>query len=171
MRQSGLSGTTRLACCAAIAAFVLSTVPVRLEATTATSTLAVSATVISSCTVLPGTLVFGNYNPTSGSPLDVDGSFTVTCTTGTAPVVGLGLGLNPTGSTRRMINGLQYLTYEIYKETGRSNVWGDSGGATVTLSAAASILPQTINVYGRVPANQSATVGAYVDTVAITLTF
>jgi spore coat protein U-like protein len=171
MSKPGISGTTRLACVAAIAAFVLSLGPVRLGATTATSTLAVSATVISSCTVLPGTLSFGNYNPTSSSPLDVDGSFTVACTTGTAPVVGLGLGLNPTGSTRRMISGLAYLTYEIYKETGRTNVWGDSGGATVTLAAAPSILPQTVSVFGRIPASQSATTGVFLDTVAITLTF
>jgi len=156
---------------AAIALFVLSMEYVRMEAATATSTLAVSATVISSCTVLPGTLSFGNYNPTSGSPLDVDGSFTVSCTTGTAPVVGLGLGLSPTGSTRRMTSGLQFLTYEIYKETGRTNVWGDTGGNTVTLAAAPSILPQTINVYGRIPANQSAGAGVFADTVAITLTF
>lgn len=169
--KPGISGTTRLALGAAVAAFVLSATPVRLEATTATSTLAVSATVISSCTVLPGTLLFGNYNPTSGSPLDVDGTFTVTCTTGTAPVVGLGLGLSPNGSTRRMTSGLQFLSYEIYKETGRSNVWGDSGGATVTMAPAPSILPQTVTVYGRIPANQSASTGVFVDTVAITLTF
>ena len=171
MRTSGISGTARLALGAVTGLFALSVLSVRTEATTATSTLTVSATVISSCTVLPGTLSFGNYNPTSGSPLDVDGTFTVTCTTGTAPVVGLGLGLNATGSTRRMINGLQYLTYEIYKESGRTNVWGDSGGNTVTLAAAASILPQTITVYGRVPASQSASAGVFADTVAITLTF
>jgi spore coat protein U-like protein len=156
---------------ALIALFVLSLEMGRIDAATATSTLAVTATVISSCTVLPGTLSFGNYNPTSASALDVDGSFTVSCTTGTAPVVGLGLGLNPTGSTRRMISGLQFLTYEIYKESGRSNVWGDSGGNTVTLAAAPSILPQTINVYGRIPANQSASTGVFADTVSITLTF
>jgi spore coat protein U-like protein len=169
--KPGISGTTRLALAAAVAALVLSVAPVRLQATTSTSTLAVSATVISSCTVLPGILSFGNYNPTSGSALDVDGTFTVTCTTGTAPVVGLGLGLSPTGSTRRMISGLQFLTYEIYKETGRTNVWGDSGGATVTMAGAPSILPQTVTVFGRIPANQSASTGVFVDTVAITLTF
>jgi spore coat protein U-like protein len=170
MGRPGTSGTTRLALTAALAAVALSA-PVRLDADTASSTLAVSATVITSCTVLPGTLAFGNYNPTSASPLDVDGSFTISCTTGTAPVVGLGLGLNSTGSTRRMTNGTVFLTYEIYKETGRSNVWGDTGGATKTLSAAASIVPQTIPVYGRIPANQSATLGAFADTVSITLTF
>jgi spore coat protein U-like protein len=170
MPTSGFSGTTRIALAAALTAVALSA-PVRLEADTASSTLAVSATVITSCTVLPGTLAFGNYNPTSASPLDVDGSFTIACTTGTAAVVGLGLGLNANGSTRRMNNGVQFLTYEIYKESGRTNVWGDSGGATKTLAAAPSILQQIIPVYGRVPANQSAGIGAFADTVAITLTF
>jgi spore coat protein U-like protein len=70
-----------------------------------------------------------------------------------------------------MISGLQFLTYEIYKETGRTNVWGDSGGATVTMAGAPSILPQTVTVFGRIPANQSASTGVFVDTVAITLTF
>jgi spore coat protein U-like protein len=170
MRKQGMSGTTRLVCGLALMAMTLSA-PIRLTAATATSTLAVSATVISSCTVLPGTLSFGNYNPTNGTAQDVDGSFIVTCTTGTAPVVGLGLGNNAAGSTRRMVSGLQFLTYEIYKETGRTNVWGDAGAATVTLAAAPSILPQTIAVYGRIPANQSASTGVFLDTVAITLTF
>lgn len=63
------------------------------------------------------------------------------------------------------------LTYELYKESGRTNVWGDSGGAAVTLAAASSNAPQTLTVYGRVPPGQDVGVASYTDTVLITVTF
>jgi len=98
---------------------------------TATANLNVTATVITSCTVAGGSLAFGNYDPTLGSNLDQNGSFTVACTKGTSPIVGLNNGAN-FATSRRMSNGTDFLEYEIYKETGRTNIWGNAGGAAVT---------------------------------------
>lgn len=142
-----------------------------LSAATATANLTVSATVIASCTVTAGTVAFGNYDPTSVGNLDQAGTFTVACTKGTGASVGLNTGSNASGATRRMTSGSEFLTYELYKESDRSNVWGNSGGAAVTLAAATSNAPQTLTVYGRIPPGQDVGVASYTDTVLITVTF
>jgi spore coat protein U-like protein len=142
-----------------------------LASGTATANLSVSATVISTCTVTAGVLAFGNYDPTSAGNLDQSGTFAVACTKGTGATVGLDLGQNASGSTRRMISGSEYLSYELYKETARTNVWGNSGSALVTLAAASSVAAQTLTVYGRVTSGQSISTGVFLDTVTITVTF
>jgi spore coat protein U-like protein len=141
------------------------------SAATATATLTVSANVISSCTVTNGTLAFGDYAPTATGNLDQTGTFTVACTKGTGATVGLGDGDNFSSGARRMKNGTEFLTYELYKETGRTNVWGNSGGALVTLAAASSNAAQTLTVYGRVPPGQDVSVGSFGDSVQITVTY
>jgi spore coat protein U-like protein len=140
-------------------------------AATATATLTVSANVISSCTVTNGTLAFGDYAPTGGSNVDQTGTFTVACTKGTGATVGLGDGDNFLSGARRMKNGTEFLTYELYKESDRTAVWGNSGGALVTLAAAASNAAQTLTVYGRIPPGQDVSVGNFGDSVQITVTY
>ena len=156
-------------CALAIAAAVVSAPAV--NASTATGNLTVTATVISSCSVTAGTLAFGNYDPTLGSNVDQSGTFQVSCTKGTSATVGLDAGANASGATRRMTNGTDFLTYELYKETARSNVWGNSGAGLVSLSAAPSNSPQTLTVYGRVTGSQNVGAGSYSDTVVVTVTF
>jgi spore coat protein U-like protein len=140
-------------------------------AATATATLTVSANVISSCTVTNGTLAFGDYAPTGASNVDQAGTFTVACTKGTGATVGLGDGNNFLSGARRMTNGSEFLAYELYKETGRTNVWGNAGGALVTLTAAASNAPQTLTVFGRIAPGQDVGVGSFGDSVQITVTY
>jgi spore coat protein U-like protein len=140
-------------------------------AATATATLTVSANVISSCTVSNGTLAFGNYAPTGTGNVDQTGTFTVACTKGTGATVGLGDGDNFSSGARRMKNGSEYLTYELYKESGHTNVWGNAGGALVTLAAASSNAAQTLTVYGRIPPGQDVSVGSFGDSVQITVTY
>ncbi len=100
--------------------------PAPAVAATATATLTVSANVISSCTVTNGTLAFGDYAPTGTGNVDQTGYVpTVACTKGTGATVGLGDGDNFLSGARRMKNGSEYLAYELYKESGRTNVWGN----------------------------------------------
>ena len=145
--------------------------PAPAVAATATATLTVSANVISSCTVTNGTLAFGDYAPTGTGNVDQTGTFTVACTKGTGATVGLGDGDNFLSGARRMKNGSEYLTYELYKESGRTNVWGNAGGALVTLTAATSNAAQTLTVYGRIPPGQDVSVGNFGDAVQITVTY
>ena len=93
------------------------------------------------------------------------------CTKGTGATVGLGDGDNFLSGARRMKNGSEYLTYELYKESGRTNVWGNSGGALVTLANAASNAAQTLTVYGRIAPGQNVSVGNFGDAVQITVTY
>jgi spore coat protein U-like protein len=83
----------------------------------------------------------------------------------------MNVGANAQGSTRRMVNGSDYLTYELYQDSGRSTVWGSAGPALLSLSAASSNAAQTVTVYGRVPQSQDAAVGSFADTVVMTVTF
>jgi spore coat protein U-like protein len=139
-------------------------------AATATGTLNVSALVINSCIVAVGTLAFGNYDPTAAGNLDVNGTFLLTCTPGAGGTIALDTGANASGSTRRMAFSSAFLAYELYKEAGRTNVWGSSGLATQSFTSS-SLLPQTFTVYGRVAPAQAVAAGLYLDTVGITVTF
>jgi spore coat protein U-like protein len=133
--------------------------------------LAVTATVVANCSVSAGTLAFGNYDPTAGSPVDATASVGVTCTQGTVASVGLDTGTFGSGGQRRMSDGSAFLAYDLFKDAGRTDPWGDSGGARLTLAAAPSSAARAVTVYGRVAASQDLAIGAYTDTVVVTVTF
>jgi len=104
--------------------------------------------------------------------LDGTGTVIVTCTKGAVTTVGLGLGSNVTGSTRRLKDpGTNFLTYELFRDAGRVTVWGTAGGALLTPGAAPSKVARTFTVYGRVASNQDIPAGAYTDTVVATVNF
>jgi spore coat protein U-like protein len=156
----------------AVGAYVVSR---DVQAATATANLPVTARVIQQCTIAaPNTLAFGDYDPVSAhasANLDATTTINVACTKGSTGVwIGLGLGANPTGSTRQLASGALRLTYEIYRETGRTTVWGN------TLATGVNYVPTTrsvtaVSVYGRVPSGQDASVGSYTDTVVATINF
>ncbi len=87
-------------------------------ASTATTTMGVSANVQSACVVTSNNLSFGNYNPTAASPTDATSTFNVTCTTGTSFTVGLNAGTTSgaTVTTRQMANGASSLGYALYSD-------------------------------------------------------
>jgi spore coat protein U-like protein len=117
-----------------------------------------------------GTLAFGNYDPIAAGPTDGSLQIAVRCTRGVAATIGLSLGSNATGSTRRMTNGADFLSYELYKDPPRTIVWGNSG-ADLLPYAAVSNGWVNFTVQGRVSALQDVPVGSFTDTVTITVTF
>jgi spore coat protein U-like protein len=156
---------------AALVLAVISVATVPLTASTSTATLTVTATVAAECTVGAATLAFGAYSTLGSSNLDQSTSFNVACTSGTSATIGLNLGSNASGSTRRLANGGGgFLTYELYSDSGRSTVWGNSGGALVNYSASSNAA-EAFTVYGRIPGAQNAAIGSYSDSVTITVTF
>ncbi len=136
-------------------------------AATATDTFNVTANVPTSCSVTAGSnLAFGDY---TNSQIDATTDISVTCTSGGAYTVGLNDGLY-FSTTRRMKNsGTDYLTYELYKETGRTNRWGNSGAELVSGTGTGSA--QTLTAYGRLPGSQGLIAGAYSDTITVTVTY
>jgi spore coat protein U-like protein len=142
-----------------------------LSAATQSANLTVTATVTASCSVSNTTLAFGGYNTTSPANVDQNATLQVACTKGTTATVGLDEGSHASGGARRMSNGTDFLTYQLYKEAARTNVWGNSGSDLVSLAAASSNASQSLTVYGRVPGSQDVSIGSYSDTVLVTVTF
>jgi spore coat protein U domain-containing protein, fimbrial subunit CupE1/2/3/6 len=147
-------------------------------AASATSSFSVSATVTNNCTITTAAINFGAYDPTVtnlSTPLDATGSVTITCTKGAVTTVGLSAGANganATGTTRAMKSGSDYLSYELYQDTGRATVWGNSGTGLFTPPVAPSKDLRTFTTYGRIPAGQDVPAGTtYTDTVTATVNF
>ena len=145
------------------------------SAATATANLGVSATVTINCTISTAALAFGSYDPVvahASTNLDGAGTVTVACTKGAPSTIGLGLGSNASGSTRRMTDGSSnYLTYELYSDAGRTTVWTDSGAGLYSPGVAPSKAARNFTVFGRVTSNQDVTAGSYSDTVVATVNF
>lgn len=108
--------------------------------------------------------------------VDYDLSATVTitikCTPNTNFTIDIDKGLNPQGANRRMrsvvTNG--YITYDVYRDSPRSNTWG-TGQLKNVAGNSGTGAPLDILVYGRVPKNQVIGSGDYKDTLAVTLNF
>src|SRR5436190_2583708 len=147
----------------------------RVSGQTNTSSLTVTATVTKNCTISTAPINFGSYDTVAANattPLDGIGIITVACTKGAAAKIGLGVGSNAQGTTRRMTGGASaFLNYEVYKDTAHATIWGDTADNALDIPAAPNRNPRTFTAYGRVPAAQDATVRNYTDTVVATVNF
>ena len=126
-----------------------------------TATFQVTASVARVCSISATPVAFGAYDPNQATPTDTTGTITVQCTRGESYRVALDDGLH-TG--RRMQNGsdaTEFLPYQLYSDSNRTQVWT----TPATSTTAASRAPVTLTVYARIAANVDATVGAYSDTV------
>ncbi len=141
-------------------------------AATATSSIAVTASVLQTCIVSASALAFGNYDPTSATPTDSTTTVLVTCSLSTTYNVGLsaGGGSGASVASRKMTSGGNTLNYSLYTSAARTTVWGNTVG-TDTVAGTGTGLPVSYTVYGRVPAQQSVPGGAYTDTVTVTVTY
>jgi len=146
----------------------------KATAATATANLGVSATVTNNCTISTVALAFGSYDPVGANAaanLDGTGTVVVACTKGASATIGLGLGSNASGSTRRMVDGTNFLTYELYNEATRTTVWSEAGSGLLSTGVAPSKAARNFTVYGRVTSNQDVEAGSYSDTVVATVNF
>lgn len=138
----------------------------------ATANLPVSANVAAVCTITTTPVAFGAYDPVvanAATPLDQNGSVTVTCTRGAQNLrIDLTPGLysaNAVGTTRAMFDGTAtYLSYELYTDAPGGTVWGENASGRA-IPNAPNLTPRTFTVFGRVPAAQDVIPGNYNDTV------
>src|SRR5262245_41223492 len=105
---------------------------------------------------------FGAYNDSSAVDTDTATSVVVNCTrvlgTNNANVV-LQLGPSATSgtiATRQMASGANRMNYNLYRDAGRSQVWGQTSGVdTVTINTGnignGSNTDVTFTIFGRVP--------------------
>lgn len=151
-------------------------------AETDTADLAVSATVVNTCAIGPGTLAFGSalsaaVNAATGAAgttanVDADSgaSISIICTNGASAAITGGAGANAAGSVRKMLSGSDLLPYELYTDSGRTTVFNATNSIPYTGTGAATT---TTAIYGRILGTDLAAAkkGSYADTVAMTITY
>jgi spore coat protein U-like protein len=147
-----------------------------LAARNVSANLTVVVGVNIACTIFTAPMVFGNYlagGVNATVPLDATGSVTLNCTSiGGSQRVTLGQGVSPApGSTnnnplRRLSQGANFLNYNLYTSAAYTTVWNNNTGVRTTRN-----FPQTMTVYGRIPAGQTGASGIYTDAILATITF
>jgi spore coat protein U-like protein len=145
---------------------------------TATSNMAVSATVSANCTIAAGALAFGAYDPivaNAAAPLPGTATINVTCTNAASTTITLDQGLNPAGGStnaaplRQMASGGSFLSYGLFQDNAHSITWGNTAGTGVVYTGTG--VAGSVTVFGQVPATQNVPSGTYNDTVVATITF
>ncbi len=150
-------------------------------ASTVTTTMPVTATGASACSVSATGVAFGSY---SGAAVTSSGSITVTCGIDVAYNItldrGLTFGPGNLGTSRHMdssgTTAGTLLAYSLYKDSGLTQEWGDAGFAGTyqsgtAVSGVGTGAAQTLTVYGKIPAGQTALPRVHSDTVVVTLIF
>lgn len=139
--------------------------------TTVTDNMPVTITIQNACDIstAPTTLDFGTQGVLNTN-FDSTSTITVTCTTDAAYDIGLGGGGSGDINARVMVNGAEDVGYQLYWETGRTTVWGDTVG-TDTFASTGTGTAQAFTVYGRVPTQATPPAGVYNDSVLVTVTY
>ena len=156
----------------AVAAASLASVVTPASATTTkTATFLVSLQITSDCAISTNPLNFGSSGVLAAA-INQTTTLSVTCSNTTPYNVGLDAG-NASGSTvaaRLLANGAATVAFQMYSDSGRSTVWGNTIG-TNTVSGTGSGSAQTLTVYGQVPAQATPTANTYTSTVTASITF
>jgi spore coat protein U-like protein len=161
---------------APIAAGILLAAAGSAAAATKTTTFTVNAAVAGNCNITAApNLDFGNYD--GSAVLTTSGDIKVRCSNGTPYSVKLSAG-GGTYAQRLLAKGTDKLQYNLFTDAAYANVWGDGTSSTVFNTGTGSGLSlaqeKTHTVYGQLPnstTNQDAPVGAYADTITVTITY
>src|SRR5450830_108258 len=145
----------------------------QVQAATATTTMAVTATVLTSCLVTATPLVFGNYDPNSATANAATSTTTTTCTGASSYTLSMnvGSGTGATFASRKMTFGASTLNYSVYTTAAHTTVWGDGTGGTGQVTGTGLLGSVNNTVYGLIPAGQSPNAGAYTDSITVTLSY
>ena len=138
------------------------------QAQTATTTFRVTAKVQAVCEITATDLTFGTYTSQGATPLQATTLLRATCTPGSTYNVGLNEGTSPgaTVNARKMVSGAQALNYQLYSDTSRTTIWGNTTG-TDTVTGVGTGLAVDHTVFGAVPAAQVVPAGDYSDTITV----
>lgn len=119
------------------------------------------------CLVSVGSLAFG----TTGSlrqPIDATATVGAKCTNGTPYSIALDNGQSGSSpGARKMTDNAAAITYALYLDSARSQLWGGSQTATGTGTGTT----RSFTIYGRVPAQAEPRPATYSDNVVVTLSY
>jgi len=139
----------------------------------ATADLRVQALVEASCRLEGGTLDFGTYQSEQNNDQQARTRIKYRCPEGLDITLNLGPGEHPTRRSRGMEHDDDddTLAYQLFKDQSFTESWGDgaSNGSGLNISSTPGGGPESVNVFGEIPAGQDVPPGAYNDTVLITL--
>lgn len=131
----------------------------------------VSATVVRGCAIATSDMNFGTYPAIPVPPtLLATSTVTVTCELADTFSIGLSDGVNASGAQRRMarvLGPVSYLNYNLFQDAGLTQPWRDTG--PTRFDGIGSGGPQVFTVYGQLPGAQVVPLGAYADTVTVTV--
>jgi len=96
----------------------------------------------------------------------------VQCSNTTPYQVGLSAGQHSNGdmNARKMVKGTGAVSYQLYRDATRTQVWGNTVG-TNTVAGTGNGNVQPLTVYGSVPPQTTQSAGTYNDTVIVTVTY
>ena len=141
------------------------------EGPSLTAPFQVRASVAANCLLTILDIDFGPQQVISGN-IDATGQVSVKCTPSTLYTVSLGNGMTGSGpAARRMVKDGVGITYGLYKNAARNQVWGDATTFGSTVSGSGNGTAQPLTVYGRVPQQATPSPGVYNDTVIVTVTY
>lgn len=132
----------------------------------ATSSLSVTVNVVPNCNLTSTTAVaFGVYDPLNAADnISGSGSFTFVCGGNTSYQLHI-------AGTRQMSDGAgSLLNYELYTDVGRTSAWPASTPSSEGGTAASGV-PVTRNIYGRIFASQDVPAAAYTSMLTVTVTY
>jgi len=138
-----------------------------------TSPLEVSAVVVADCRIVTSDLAFADYDPLlHNATLQLDGAAQVTmlCTRGAQAAIVIDGGRHFTGSNRALAGGTERVSYQLYRDEGRTQIWGSVGSVLQFVSNGVA-RPEQVTVYGRIPPGQEVQSGVYTDVVTATVDF
>ena len=156
-----------------IAASVIAVVSATsVDAATTTNSFTAQIVITEDCDIVSaGDLDFGSAGVLA-SNVDVTSTLSVQCTNSTTYDIGLdaGIGSGADTTTRKMMDGAEFVNYQMFSDSGRSSNWGDVVG-TDTVASTGNGAAQIHTIYGRVPVQSTPSAGTYLDTVTVTVTF
>lgn len=127
------------------------------------------------CTVSVSGFAFGSYDVFSATNLDSSANLTINCTINTNVRVTMGPSATSGNINTRQLrpaSGTDRLNYNLFINSGRTVVWGDSvtGGSAATAVGVRRGVPFVGLIFGRIPAGQDVAAGAYTDQVVVSVT-
>lgn len=139
------------------------------HAALASTQLQVRAVVLPTCVVNATDLDFGTYTPGSPAGSAASATVTTTCSLLTTFRTYADGGLHHAAGSRRMSNGASHhLAYGLYRDPMHTVLFGT---LALPIEQIGTGLPQSLQLYGTVPANQNVPPGSYSDTLTINVDF
>jgi spore coat protein U-like protein len=142
-----------------------------------TATFLVSLTVSSDCSISANPLPFGTATSAlATSPITHSTNLSVTCSSGTTYSLSLDKGTGTgTSLASRLLSGtglnLQTVNFQLYIDSGLSNIFGDGTGSTGTVSGTGTGSAVSVPIYGVVPAQPVPAADNYTSTETATISF